>query len=97
MSTFGSLYRVTTYGESHCASVGCIIDGVPPVRTATPIHRVLGLTLTLVLRLKGMELTPEDIQIQLSRRRPGQSDLTTPVRPIQTLTHQNQSALMFSS
>lgn len=31
MSTFGTLFRVTTYGESHCASVGCIVDGVPPV------------------------------------------------------------------
>ncbi|KAJ1964770.1 bifunctional chorismate synthase/riboflavin reductase [NAD(P)H] aro2 [Dipsacomyces acuminosporus] len=56
MSTFGSAYRVTTYGESHCKSVGCIIDGVPP----------------------GMALTEDDIQIQLTRRRPGQSNLTTP-------------------
>lgn len=31
MSSFGSAYRVHTYGESHCKSVGCIIDGVPPV------------------------------------------------------------------
>src|SRR4051812_8963759 len=31
MSTFGKLFRVTTYGESHCASVGAIIDGCPPV------------------------------------------------------------------
>ncbi|EIN13239.1 chorismate synthase [Punctularia strigosozonata HHB-11173 SS5] len=30
MSTFGSHFRVTTYGESHCASVGAIIDGCPP-------------------------------------------------------------------
>ncbi|PWZ03411.1 putative ARO2-chorismate synthase [Testicularia cyperi] len=56
MSTFGSHFRVTTYGESHCASVGCIVDGVPP----------------------GMALEPQDIQTQLSRRRPGQSNLTTP-------------------
>ncbi|KIJ59821.1 hypothetical protein HYDPIDRAFT_99951 [Hydnomerulius pinastri MD-312] len=56
MSTFGSLFRVTTYGESHCASVGAIIDGCPP----------------------GLELTAADIQVQLSRRRPGQSNLTTP-------------------
>jgi hypothetical protein len=28
---------------------------------------------------QGLQLTPQDIQIQLSRRRPGQSDLTTPV------------------
>ncbi|PFH54683.1 hypothetical protein AMATHDRAFT_134835 [Amanita thiersii Skay4041] len=56
MSTFGRLFRVTTYGESHCASVGAIIDGCPP----------------------GLQLSTEDIQVQLNRRRPGQSDLTTP-------------------
>ncbi|KII86482.1 hypothetical protein PLICRDRAFT_44075 [Plicaturopsis crispa FD-325 SS-3] len=56
MSTFGKLFRVTTYGESHCASVGAIVDGCPP----------------------GLELSPQDIQVQLSRRRPGQSKLTTP-------------------
>ncbi|KAJ2819341.1 bifunctional chorismate synthase/riboflavin reductase [NAD(P)H] aro2 [Coemansia erecta] len=56
MSTFGKEFRVTTYGESHCKSVGCIIDGVPP----------------------GLALTEDDIQVQLTRRRPGQSNLTTP-------------------
>lgn len=30
MSTFGTIFRVTTFGESHCAGVGCIVDGVPP-------------------------------------------------------------------
>lgn len=30
MSTFGRAFRVTTFGESHGAGVGCIIDGVPP-------------------------------------------------------------------
>ncbi|KAI1388599.1 chorismate synthase [Hypoxylon trugodes] len=56
MSTFGSSFRVTTYGESHCRSVGCIVDGCPP----------------------GMELTEDDIQPQMTRRRPGQSNITTP-------------------
>lgn len=56
MSTFGTIFRVTTYGESHCQSVGCIVDGVPP----------------------GMTLSEKDIQPQLSRRRPGQSKLSTP-------------------
>jgi len=55
-STLGTLYRVTTFGESHCKGVGAIVDGCPP----------------------GLELTEADIQPQLSRRRPGQSDLTTP-------------------
>ena len=45
-----------SYGESHCLSVGCIVDGCPP----------------------GLELTEDDIQPQLTRRRPGQSALTTP-------------------
>ena len=31
--------------------------------------------------LQGLELSAADIQVQLSRRRPGQSNLTTPVRP----------------
>lgn len=29
-STFGTLFRVSTFGESHCAGVGSIIDGCPP-------------------------------------------------------------------
>lgn len=29
-STFGSLFRVTTFGESHCAGVGAVVDGCPP-------------------------------------------------------------------
>lgn len=29
-NTFGSLFRVTTFGESHGGGVGCVIDGVPP-------------------------------------------------------------------
>ncbi|KPM45261.1 Chorismate synthase [Neonectria ditissima] len=56
MSTFGTYFRVTTYGESHCRSVGCIVDGCPP----------------------GLSLTEQDIQSQLTRRRPGQSKITTP-------------------
>ena len=55
-STLGTLYTVTTFGESHCKGVGAIVDGCPP----------------------GMALVEADIQKQLSRRRPGQSDLSTP-------------------
>ncbi len=29
-STFGTLFRVTTFGESHCKGVGAVIDGCPP-------------------------------------------------------------------
>lgn len=45
-----------SYGESHCLSVGVIVDGCPPL----------------------LELTEDDIQPQLTRRRPGQSAITTP-------------------
>ena len=55
-STFGTLFRVTTFGESHCRGVGAVVDGCPP----------------------GMFLSEADIQPQLDRRRPGQSDVATP-------------------
>ncbi|PID74413.1 MAG: chorismate synthase [Deltaproteobacteria bacterium] len=29
-SSFGRLFRITTYGESHCKAVGVVIDGCPP-------------------------------------------------------------------
>lgn len=55
-SSFGTLFRISTWGESHGGSVGVVIDGCPP----------------------GLPLTREDIQVELDRRRPGQSDITTP-------------------
>jgi chorismate synthase len=29
-NTFGRLFRVTTFGESHGPAIGCVIDGCPP-------------------------------------------------------------------
>ncbi len=55
-STLGTLFRVSTFGESHGVGVGAIVDGCPA----------------------GLQLSEADIQPQLDRRRPGQSDLTTP-------------------
>ncbi len=55
-SIFGTLFRVSTFGESHGAGVGCIIDGCPP----------------------KIALTEADLQLELDRRRPGQSKITTP-------------------
>jgi len=54
-NTFGKLFQVTTYGESHGKALGCIIDGCPP----------------------QLELSTDDIQSELNRRKPGQSDVTT--------------------
>ena len=30
LNTFGQLLRVTTFGESHGAAIGCVVDGCPP-------------------------------------------------------------------
>lgn len=49
MSTYGSLFRVTTYGESHCASVGAVVDGCPPVCAIS-----FTLPLTHLLRPTGL-------------------------------------------
>ena len=29
-NTFGHLFRVTTWGESHGPGLGCVVDGCPP-------------------------------------------------------------------
>lgn len=54
-SSFGTFFRVTTWGESHGPALGVVIDGCPP----------------------DIDITPEDIQKDLERRRPGKS-LTSP-------------------
>ena len=53
---FGKLFQITTWGESHGAAVGVVIDGCPP----------------------RLPITEEEIQVELDRRRPGQSDIVTP-------------------
>jgi chorismate synthase len=55
-NSFGKIFTVTTWGESHGGAVGVVVDGCPP---RLPLE------------------TPE-IQAELDRRRPGQSDLVTP-------------------
>jgi hypothetical protein len=55
-SIFGTLFRVSTWGESHGGGVGCVIDGCPA----------------------RLPITLEEIQVELDRRRPGQSDIVTP-------------------
>lgn len=55
-NSFGKLFTVTTWGESHGAGVGVVVDGCPP----------------------KLPLSADEIQTELDRRRPGQSDIVTP-------------------
>jgi len=54
-NTFGKLFTVTTFGESHGAAIGGVVDGCPP----------------------NLGLCEADLQIDLDRRKPGQSRHTT--------------------
>ena len=63
-NTFGTLFRISTWGESHGGGIGVVIDGCPP----------------------RLPLSTEDIQFELDRRRPGQSDITTPRKESDTAT-----------
>ena len=55
-SSFGQLFRISTFGESHGGGVGVIVDGCPP----------------------RLQLDIKAIQADLDRRKPGQSNITTP-------------------
>jgi chorismate synthase len=50
-NSFGTLYCVTSFGESHGAAYGGVVDGCPP----------------------GLELSNQDLQKELDRRKPGTS------------------------
>jgi Chorismate synthase len=30
-NTFGSIFKFTTWGESHGKTIGCVVDGTPPM------------------------------------------------------------------
>jgi chorismate synthase len=55
-NSFGNLFRITTFGESHGPALGVVVDGCPA----------------------GLKLDLAQIQMELNRRRPGQSKLVTP-------------------
>lgn len=54
-NTFGTVLRLTTFGESHGKALGGVLDGCPA----------------------GIELDLNAIQLQLDRRKPGQSAIVT--------------------
>jgi chorismate synthase len=54
-NSFGKIFCLTSFGESHGSAIGGIVDGCPP----------------------GFEIDFNYIQNQLSRRRPGQSEIST--------------------
>jgi len=55
-NSFGRIFRITTFGESHGKAVGVVLDGVP----------------------SKIPISEDEIQRELDRRKPGQSELTTP-------------------
>ncbi len=54
-NTFGNIFSLTSFGESHGKAIGGVIDGCPT----------------------GISIDESFVQLQLNRRRPGQSDITT--------------------
>jgi chorismate synthase len=62
-SSFGTLFRVSTWGESHGPTVGVVVDGCPP----------------------RLPVSAADFQVELDRRRPGQSHITTQRKEADTI------------
>ena len=54
-NSFGNLFKLSTFGESHGEAIGGIIDGCPP----------------------GIDLDLDAIQLEMERRKPGQSKIVT--------------------
>lgn len=54
-NSFGKLFKITTFGESHGLALGVIIEGCPA----------------------GLKIDEEKIRLEMQRRKPGQSKITT--------------------
>ena len=54
-NAFGSIFKLTTFGESHGTAIGGVIDGCPA----------------------GITIDFEAIQLEMDRRKPGQSNIVT--------------------
>src|SRR5271155_5225923 len=64
-NSFGHLFRVTTFGESHGAALGCVIDGCPPGLTlsATDIQRDLDRRRPGQSRFTTQRREPDEVKI----------------------------------
>lgn len=54
-NSYGKVFTISTFGESHGPGIGVVIDGCPA----------------------GLNLDPDKIRVEMQRRKPGQSRLTT--------------------
>ena len=63
-NTFGNIFKLTTFGESHGAALGGVIDGCP----------------------SGLKIDLNAIQIEMDRRKPGQSAIVTQRKESDTVT-----------
>src|ERR1041384_1062525 len=79
-NTFGHLFRVTTFGESHGVALGCVVDGCPPKipLTAADIQPWLDKRRPGQSRSTTQRREPDTVKI-LSGTFPGESgrDVTT--------------------
>jgi chorismate synthase len=64
-NTFGHLFRVTTFGESHGIALGCVVDGCPPriPLTAADIQRDLDRRRPGQSRFTTQRREPDEVRI----------------------------------
>jgi chorismate synthase len=64
-NTFGHLFRVTTFGESHGAGLGCVVDGCPPAipLTAADIQHDLDRRRPGQSRFTTQRREPDEVRI----------------------------------
>jgi chorismate synthase len=64
-NSFGHLFRVTTFGESHGAAIGCVVDGCPPrlALTAADIQRDLDRRRPGQSRFTTQRREPDEVKI----------------------------------
>jgi len=78
-NTFGQLFRVTTFGESHGAAIGCVVDGCPPriPLTVADIQHDLDRRRPGQSRFTTQRREPDAVRILSGTLAEGDSEVTT--------------------
>ena len=76
--SFGKIFTITTFGESHGPAMGVVIEGCPPGIELKCHEEVLKFQAPNEKECQISVFSCPAIQSDLDRRRPGQTSLTTP-------------------
>jgi chorismate synthase len=75
-NTWGRLFRVTTWGESHGAAIGAVVDGCPARLPLSGVFEGVTLGTPISMLVPNADMRPGDYREVMEKYRPSHADYT---------------------